>query len=161
MEHRIPRKEKKFRKNTEPIIQALLEKELMPHNIHLYGESYQVAPAFVDDKDSDGLQLIWLSSMNTRPQYYILRIDSSINLDANNFDIEVLLQLISEKFGSTDYYVCIDRKNELYILEGDPNNPNTKKFTRKDLSFPMLCWESGSWGLIKNFRTGMTGVTYQ
>lgn len=157
MKQRIPRKEKKFRKKLEPKILALLAKELKPYKTRFWGEDYHVSPAFVQDRYGDGLQLIWLSSIDTRPQFYVLRIDSHWDVNNDDFDLEYMLTLIEEEYGDADRYVCIDSDNDIYVMEGEENDPNADRYTWDDLSFPMLRWGGGSWGLIKNFRTGKTG----
>lgn len=151
---RIPRKEKKFRKKLEPKILALIEKELKPYQTRFWGVDVLVSPAFVQDDRGDGLQLIWLSPIDSRPQFYVLRIDSHWDINAEDFDLEYMLTLIEEEYGNVNYYVCIDDENDIYVIEGDEDNPDADKYTEDDLKFPMLSWSGGSWGLIKNFRTG-------
>ncbi|WP_106828108.1 hypothetical protein [Parabacteroides pacaensis] len=151
---RIPRKEKKFRRKLEPKILALIEKELKPYQTRFWGVDVLVSPAFVQDDRGDGLQLIWLSPIDSRPQFYVLRIDSHWDINADDFDLEYMLTMIAEDYGDADRYVCIDCENNIYVMEGDENNPDAKRYAFNDLSFPMLRWEGGSWGLIKNFRTG-------
>ena len=98
-----------------------------------------------------------MSSIDSRPQFYVLRIDSHWDVDSDDFDLEYMLTLISEEYGDADWYICIDYDNDIYIIEGDDDNPNADKYTWDDLKFPMLKWRGGSWGLIKNFRTGKIG----
>lgn len=157
MKQCIPRKEKKFRKRLEPKILALLDKELKPYDTRFWGEDCHVSPAFVQDSSGDGLQLIWLSSIDSRPQFYVLRIDSHWNVDSDDFDLEYMLTLISDEYGDADWYICIDYENEIYVESGEEDNPNADRYTWDELGFPMLRWGGGSWGLIKNFRTGETG----
>ncbi|MCM1031591.1 MAG: hypothetical protein NC410_09165 [Oscillibacter sp.] len=147
----------RFRKRIEHEILSQIEKELQPYETRFWGEKIHVTPAFVQDYRGDGLQLIWLSSIDTRPQYYILRVDSHIDVNSDDFDLEYILRLISKTYGDSDQYVCIDSENDVYVLEGEEDDPDARKFTFDDLDFPMLSWEGGSWGLIKNFRTGKTG----
>lgn len=157
MKKRISRKEKKFRKKLEPEILARLEKELKPFKTRFWGEDCPVSPAFVQDSEGDGLQLIWLSSIDSRPQFYVLRIDSHWDVDSDDFDLEYMLTRIKEECGDADRYVCIDYENDIYVIGGEEDNPDADRYTWDDLSFPMLRWEGGSWGLIKNFRTGKEG----
>lgn len=157
MKQRISRKEKKFRKKLEPKVLALLEKELKPYDTRFWGEDCHISPAFVQDSDGDGLQLIWLSSIDTRPQFYILRIDSHWDVNSDDFDLEYMLTRISEEYEDADWYICIDYDNDIYVKEGEEDNPDADRYTWDDLKFPMLRWGGGSWGLIKNFRTGKVG----
>ena len=133
MKQRIPRKEKKFRKKLEPKILALLEKELKPYETRFWGENCHVSPAFVQDDFGDGLQLIWLSSIDNRPQFYVLRIDSHWGVDSDDFDLEYMLTLIEEEYGDADRYVCIDYDNGVYVMEGEENNPDAERYTWDDL----------------------------
>lgn len=158
MKQRISRKEKKFRKRLEPKILALLEKKLEPYKTGFWGDIHHVFPALVEDSKGDGLQLIWLSSTDSRPQFYVLRIDSHWDVDSDDFNLEYMLTRIEEEYGDADRYVCIDYDNDVYVMEGEENNPDAERYTWDDLEFPMLRWSGGSWGLIKNFRTGKTGL---
>lgn len=134
-----------------------LEKETKPQNVRFWGSDYVVTPALVSEIHGDGLQIVWLSSLFTRPNYYILRVDSSIDLnddeslseiDKQNYGAvyELLLQMIEEE------YDCLDRYDEgkdgLYF---DPYDDEVEPF---EYEFPMLNWGGGSWGLMANFKTG-------
>lgn len=136
-----------------------LEQETKPQKVRFWGEDYVVTPALVSEMHGDGLQIVWLSSIYTRPNYYILRIDSSIDLDNDeslsekdqqNYGAvyELLLNMIEDEYDSLDRYE--EGENGLYY---EPDYPDIEPF---EYEFPMLNWGGGSWGMMANFRTGET-----
>lgn len=44
--------------------------------IHHWGHAYLVTPLLVTERFGDGKRLIWLQPLNTRPNYYVVRVDS-------------------------------------------------------------------------------------
>ena len=134
-----------------------LERETKPQNVRFWGSDYTVTPALVTEVHGDGLQIVYLEPLFTRPNYYILRIDSSIALDDDeslseadkqNYGAvyELLLQMIEEEYDSLDRYD--EGEDGLYF---DPYNDEVEPF---EYEFPMLNWGGGSWGLMANFKTG-------
>jgi hypothetical protein len=51
------------------------------HKSSLWGQDYIITPRLVDWIHGDGLQVIWFEPMDTRPNYYVARIDSKICVD--------------------------------------------------------------------------------
>jgi len=136
-----------------------LEQETKPQEVYFWGGDYVVTPALVSEIHGDGLQIVWLSSLFTRPNYYLLRIDSSIDLnddeslpeaDKMSYETvqELLLQMVEDEFGALDRYE--QGENYLYF---DPDNDEVEPF---EYEFPMLNWGGGSWGMMANFKTGAT-----
>lgn len=73
---------------------------------YLWGRKYLVTPRLVSEIFGDGKKMIWLSGINTRPAYWVVRVDSSWNLD--NWDepptlcdhLEGIYQAIENEFGT-------------------------------------------------------------
>ncbi len=113
------------------------------HKTTFWGQKYFVTPALVSEIFGDGRQLIYLAPINTRPNYYVVRIDSKTSLDnwaANPFCDTILnevLDAIEEQYG---------RETE----EWDHDNGRT--YTRH-FPFPALEWEGGEWGFIGWLRS--------
>lgn len=141
-------------------IEELIKRETETHESMFWGKKITVTPALVDEIHGDGLQIVWLSSISTRPHYYVLRIDSSVALD----DDESLSDNDKDEYGTVkemllrlieDQYDNIDRYTEGADCKCyDPDDEDIEPF---EYSFPMLNWGGGSWGLIANFMTGETG----
>lgn len=140
-------------------IEELINSEIETRETMFWGQKTIVTPALVDEVHGDGLQIVYLSSIDTRPNYYILKIDSSIILD-NNESLsdedqseygtvwEMLLRMIEDQYDNIDRYE--ENKEGLYV----DCNGDVEPF---EYCFPMLNWGGGSWGLIANFMTGETG----
>lgn len=70
-----------------------------------WGRNYIITPRLVEWVHGDGLQVIYFQPLNTRPNYYVARIDSKVSLDNSDepcFADEVLEDLytaIEEQFG--------------------------------------------------------------
>lgn len=138
-------------------LSEFLERETKPQNVRFWGSDYTVTPALVTEVHGDGSQIVYLEPLFTRPNYYILRIDSSIDLrddeslseaDKQNYGAvyELLLQMIEEEYDSLDRYD--EGEDGLYF---DPYDDEVEPF---EYEFPMLNWGGGSWGQMANFKTG-------
>lgn len=138
-------------------LDAFLKKATASRTVSFWGTDYTVTPALVDEVHGDGLQVVWLSSINTRPNYYLLRIDSSIQLsndeslsekDQYSYGtvMELLLHMVSEQYGDLCRY-DVNKEGKYF----DPSDASVEPF---EYEFPMLSWDGGIWGLLANFKTG-------
>lgn len=57
-----------------------------PQTAHLWGQPHRIEPVLINKHLGNGDLLLGLSPLNTRPNYYLIRIDSSW-LDKENTDI--------------------------------------------------------------------------
>ncbi len=67
-----------------------------------WGKESNIEPEIIQEKFGDGKQKIYIQPLNTRPDYYIVSIDSSVNLNDNDQTIDYLddvLEHIEELFG--------------------------------------------------------------
>lgn len=79
-----------------------------PTKTSLWGQGCTVVPVFVDERFGDGGKLIWLEPIMTRPQYYVVRVDSSWNI--SNYapsptvgeHVHEIERCIEEEFGYGD-----------------------------------------------------------
>jgi hypothetical protein len=151
MENKFPfHKNKYFRaKNVfEKIIMAEVKRECRPRKSSLWGQPCDIAPAYVDTGRGDRKQLVYVAPIDTRPNYYVLRIDSKEDVGADNYDWDgMLLVPIEGVYDNVDRYEHYWDKGrymgkERYADE-DP----------KEMEWPMLHWSGGSWGQIKNYIT--------
>jgi len=60
---------------------VVLKQELRRRKTKFWGRHYFITPRLVDWVHGDGLQLIYFTPLNTRPNYYVVRIDSKVSLD--------------------------------------------------------------------------------
>jgi hypothetical protein len=120
-------------------VKVAVRRELKRHRTRFWGRNYVITPRLVDWIHGDGLQLIYFMPLNTRPNYYVARIDSKISLDncdEPSFVDEVLDDLcdkIEDQFG---------RSYEEW------EHDNGRTYTRHNY-WPALSEDSGScWGLL-------------
>lgn len=52
-----------------------------PYPVHWWGQDWTCSPKFVEEALGDGNVLLGLQPLNTRPNYYVIRVDSSWHLD--------------------------------------------------------------------------------
>jgi hypothetical protein len=75
------------------------------HRTSLWGQPHMVTPRLVDWIHGDGLQVIYLSPLATRPDYYVARIDSNLSLSNSSRNafcdvaLNRLLEAIETEFG--------------------------------------------------------------
>lgn len=133
-----------------PEVNVFIEKICRPQEAQLWGEKSIITPALVSPEAcedigifGDGLQVIYVEPIDTRPNYYVMAIDSKIDVRAEDFNFDDLLNAIANDYGDIDRYR--ENENGLYY---NPYEPDEKPF---DYTFPMLSWEGGCWGTLKNF----------
>jgi hypothetical protein len=119
-----------------------IEKETAPETPSLWGKVYpEYSPYLCETKLGDGLQLIYFGTIDQRPYYWLVLIDSKTDLNASDFDIEQIVDLVEEECGrnSQDDYAT----EEEYMAE--------------NFHYPMVDWEGGHVGTIVNFGNGKVG----
>ncbi len=129
--------------------------------VHFWGYDYQVTPATATGHLGDGRQLLWFEPMNTRPNYYLIRIDSSWGEgDEDDEDFEDMCDHIDEIVDAlADEFSEMERERE--YLEDDlreqgiePDGYDTDLAGNEDrLGWPVLSLDSGySWGIVAIFK---------
>lgn len=122
-----------------------------------WGYYYDVTPAVAKGHLGDGRQLLMVQSLNTRPNYYLIRIDSSWSVDNSDewrdrMDSEVYEMLIdefSEKEREREFLA-----EDLIAAGIEPTAENTDLDGNEDrLGFPVLNLDCGhAWELIATFN---------
>lgn len=84
--------------------------ETTKRTVSFWGEDHEIEPVICSDIQGDGLQLVYVQSMDQRPNYWLLRIDSKINVEDDDFDVETLLEPLEEEFGREPENYCYDEK---------------------------------------------------
>ncbi|MDR1417031.1 MAG: hypothetical protein LBJ57_06395 [Prevotellaceae bacterium] len=149
--------------SAEKDIQKFIEYETREQKISFWGSDCAVKPQLISEVDGDGLQIAWLTPIDTRPRYYVLRIDSSHDVNSDDFDYELLLQMVESEFGSANDYVEVEVNGEEFYVhindadfEGNLVTPPEEVRRYEYIDFPVLCWSGGSYGSYGCFK----GVSY-
>lgn len=128
-------------KDEQQIIE-LINSECRPRKGYLWGQESDIEPQLVSTIFGDGRHIIGIQTCDSRPDYYVLRIDSKTCLD-DDFDPEPYLDAISDDFGDVADY------DEEYI-----NGEYKVKYSGDDAAewedwsvtdFPMLSTGNGYW----------------
>lgn len=112
-------------------------------NIHWWGYDYKVTPRFVLETLGNGRRLLWVQPLNTRPNYYVIRVDSSWVGDEMYEHIEEVYDAIEDQYG--------EKEQEREFLAEDlrekgiePTGENTDLDGNEDrLGWPVLSLDSG------------------
>lgn len=118
-----------------------------PREVSFWGCKYTITPRFVTKKFGDGKKLLAVQPLNTRPNYYVIRIDSrwyrekrdSTIIDHTDDIVEAII----------DEYSEIERERE-YLTEDleeqgiEPDGDNTDLAGNEDrLGWPVWSGDSG------------------
>lgn len=96
-----------------------------------WGREYKFDPVLLDEVFGDGLQLAYLQSMNDRPYYYIVLLDSSRNFDDDEWMPEWFEEIIS------------------WIEENYGQRWDDE--TDQEQGYPAISWDGGRLETIANF----------
>jgi hypothetical protein len=118
-------------------IEEYTKKATEKREVFIWGDKYEFEPYLCENKLGDGLQLVAIGSVNNRPYYWLVLIDSNADV-ASDFDYDDIVELIEDECG---------RCNENYCEECDNNNTST-------CEYPIICWGGGYRTCIANFKTG-------
>jgi hypothetical protein len=104
----------------------------VPHKRRMWGQDVQCEPKLVTEVFGDGKKLICLTPTNTRPNYYVVRVDSTWSL-SNWADGELF----------------IDHLDDIYEAIEDEYGRSYDEETEEHRGWPALSDDSGSsWGEI-------------
>ena len=128
--------------------------------VEFWGVEYEIQPVICSDIQGDGLQLVYVKSIDQRPNYWLLRIDSKTDVDADDFDEETLLEPLEDEFGREPDYYC-HNESEFIKAKKDKNHPGhyyadgyeTYQEYEKAYEYPCVWWQGGFYGSIVNFGT--------
>jgi len=81
-------------------MQQWIEEETRERETTHWGQKSTIKPVIHSEIFGDGLQLCYLGTIDQRPNYWLIRIDSNIDVEAEDFDYEeILLNPLEEEFG--------------------------------------------------------------
>lgn len=76
---------------------------LKSKNVEFWGKVHEITPVQIDKKFGDGKQCVYLAPINTRPNYYVIYIDSSIDISdgliMDNYLNDGVFGQIEENYG--------------------------------------------------------------
>jgi len=132
--------------------------ETIKRTVNFWGEDYEIEPVICSSIQGDGLQLVYVKSMDQRPNYWLLLIDSKTDVEDDNFDIETLLEPLEEEFGREPEYYC-HYKKEFIEAKEDNTHPchddvcsyDSYEEYEKAYNFPCVWWGGGWFGQVVNF----------
>lgn len=123
--------------------------------VSFWGSQYTVKPELATGHLGDGRTLLWFEPMNTRPDYYLIRVDSSWGKgedwdDHDHIDevIDALMDDVSEREREREYL-----EEDLRDKGIEPTGENTDLNGNEDrLGWPVLSLGSGySWGVMAEY----------
>ncbi|MDR2057064.1 MAG: hypothetical protein LBP83_02045 [Dysgonamonadaceae bacterium] len=151
----------KINPSIEEDILKFVEYETRERKVLFWGSDHTIKPQLIKEIEGDGLQVVWFQSFDHRPNYYVLRIDSSHDIASDDFDEGILLQMVEREFLNVDDFKEIEiNGKEIYVhvddLDFDGRLLAPVEYAlikeEEDLDFPMLSWSGGSWGTCGNFK---------
>ena len=88
---------------------------------HLWGQFSESYDCLIESPHGDGKKTVWFQTMNSRPFYYILQVDSKLDLDKEDYEVlsgeylkeygtfsEMLMRMIEEQCDNIDSYEEIE-----------------------------------------------------
>jgi len=112
-------------------MQEWIEWETRERETEMWGDKITIKPVIAKQQIGDGKQLIYVGTIDQRPNYWLIRIDSNTDVYSSDFDIEPILEILEEEFGRADENdeTIFDDINEIY---------------------PMVLWSGGHYGSLFN-----------
>lgn len=102
-------------------LRAMIEK---PHKCVFWGANYTITPRLLDKVFGDGKQLCCITPLATRPNYFVVRVDSGAEFDVHDI-LDDIADAAEEEYGH-------------YDSESDDEY---------DRTFPVVDWGMGAcWG---------------
>lgn len=124
-------------------LEEWITKETATRTPSLWGQKYpEYCPYLCDTIIGDGLQLVYLGTINNRPYHWLILIDSKTDVSSDDFDFEDILQPIEEECGSCE---GVDECESCQENGEECEYPNN------------ISWSGGHWGMVVNFGTGEVG----
>ena len=87
-----------------------LQELTQPRIVRFWGQEYAITPVLIEQVLGDGRQVIGFQPLNTRPNYYIVRVDSAWALDNERAAPELFLahfeevcEAIEEEYGASHW----------------------------------------------------------
>ena len=134
-------------------LEQWIEKETKEITVTHWGVDTTFTPVICDTIIGDGLQLVYFGTIDQRPYHWLIRIDSKIDIESNDFDIETLLEPLEECFGRhpQNYYDEdeFEKEKDTEMLDYDDYEHYLSA-----CEYPAVWYSGGHYGLVVNMVTG-------
>jgi hypothetical protein len=136
-----------------------IAKETTKRQTTWWGESCEIEPVICSTVFGDGLQLAYLGTIDQRPNYWLIRIDSKTDLNADDFNFETLLEPLENEFGRHPDFVIDKYEFDKLKKANNSKVEDYENFEEYNIScaYPSVWWGGGHWGTVVNFGTGEIG----
>lgn len=121
-----------------------------------WADEYEIEPVISETILGDGLQLAYISTIDQRPHYWLIRIDSKTDLSSDDFNIEDLLEILEDEFGRHPG-CAIDKEDfdqhKMDKTEGFGCLEDYDDYEEYESAceYPAVWWGGGFWGTVVNF----------
>jgi len=143
-------------------LEQWIEKETKEITVKHWGVETTFTPVICDTVIGDGLQLVYLGTIDQRPHHWLIRIDSKTDIDDDDFDFEDILQPLEECFGR--HPDCAVNEEDFYeykkikkIGYEDLDDYDSYEEYNEACQYPAIWWGGGHYGLVVNMVTGDVG----
>ena len=142
--------------SNDATMQEWIDWETRERKKEFWGEFTTIKPVISEKIIGDGKQLIYIGTIDQRPNYWLIRIDSKTDVLSDDFDIEEYLEILEDEFGRhpNDYF-CEDE-----FLEAKKNGFLEEYDTYKEYDsacqYPAIWWGGGHWGSLFNESNNVT-----
>lgn len=133
-----------------------VENETQEVTKNLWGDEITFKPVICETHLGDGLQLIYVGTIGQRPYHWLMCIDSKTDLNASDFDIEEILEILEDEFGRQENYMSEEEFNSM-IDEPESDFDNYEDWLQCRYNYPCIGWDGGYYGLIVNMVTSEVG----
>jgi hypothetical protein len=120
--------------------------------VTFWGDEYEIKPVLAETIIGDGLQLVKFSTIDQRPHYWLIRIDSKTDLFSNEFNEEEIILALEEEFGK--HPECLIDETEFYKYKNEGKrfeDYDTFEEYNNACKYPAVWWGGGHYGSIANF----------
>lgn len=140
---------------TQEQIEQFLKQEQEETTESLWGCEVTFKPYLLQQVFGDGMILIYFSTLDDRPYYWLVRVDSSVT-DMGELDSEEIHQAIEEECGC--YYNDYDEYNDEPKLDEDGYDEFGYKHKG---SYPEIVSDtSPHWGMIADLKKGVDKIGF-
>jgi len=112
-------------------MQEWIEWETREREVVFWADPILIKPVISGNIVGDGKQLIYIGTIDQRPNKWLMRIDGKTDVSSREFNIEEYLEILEDEFGKAD-------ENDESI------------FDAIDKVYPAVLWSGGHWGSLFN-----------
>ena len=147
---------KKIKKVNGLSLEEWIKKETSPRSVKLWGDAIEFTPVICENVIGDGEQLVYLGTIDQRPYYWLIRIDSKTDINSDDFDFEHILEPLEEFFGISEEFISEEEFIKLKSKGDEICNLHEtyQEWLKLEYDYPKIKWSGGHWGLVVNMSTG-------